>query len=512
MQTSEKINIRPETRILSILKHIEYDPWFALAEYVDNSIDSYLKYQKELKEIEGNDYCLQVNIEINPTDKTIEIRDNAAGIHKKDYARAFRAAEAPPDNSGLSEFGMGMKSASCWFSNLWTVRTTAIGESLEKTVSFNLEKIFNDSLDELDVTHRTVNPNSHYTVITLREIEKLPIKKTLGKIQKHLESIYRDFFRQGKLKIIFRDKLLGYKTPEILNTPYFKEPDSESIEWKKNIKFPLEDGLSIHGFIAIRKKASTAEAGLALFRRGRVIQGSFDDTFRPTLIFGRSNSYAYQRIFGELHLEGFNVSFTKRGIRWDENMDAFLDLLKDDLSHSDFPLLQQAEGHRARATKKDLQKTAESVLDSETKKYEESLPNTINEINDNAPSEISDELTPTEQRSFRELDIELNDTVWKIIIELSYDSSLENWIEVGNNFIPSTSKKPDVKQVGIRLSLSHPFSRRFAGIDKSKIEPLLRIASAFGLAEELARSSGVKKAGTIRMNFNKILTQALSNI
>ena len=103
MEMIQKISIRPGVSILSILKHIEYDPWYALAEFVDNAIDSYLKYEKQLKEIEGESFQLIVKIEFNEVDKKITIKDNAAGIHQKDYPRAFRAAEIPPDNSGLSE-------------------------------------------------------------------------------------------------------------------------------------------------------------------------------------------------------------------------------------------------------------------------------------------------------------------------------------------------------------------------------------------------------------------------
>ena len=40
--------------------------------------------------------------------------------------------------------------------------------------------------------------------------------------------------------------------------------------------------------LRLREKASTQEAGFALFRRGRVIQGSFDDGFRPEYHFWAS--------------------------------------------------------------------------------------------------------------------------------------------------------------------------------------------------------------------------------
>lgn len=118
MNTIDTINIRPGVSILSVLKHLNYKPWFALAEFVDNAIQSYLEHEDELKDLEGPDFKLLVKIEIDPSeDGKITIRDNAAGIYEKDYARAFRPAAVPPDKSGLNEFGMGMKSAACWFAD-----------------------------------------------------------------------------------------------------------------------------------------------------------------------------------------------------------------------------------------------------------------------------------------------------------------------------------------------------------------------------------------------------------
>ena len=139
---NEKVSIRPQVTMLSVLKYVEYEIWFALAEFIDNAIDSYLKNEALIKSIEGPSFRLQIKIEINEFENKITIRDNAAGIAESDYSRAFRTAEIPPDNSGLSEFGMGMKSAACWFSDKWRVTSTAIGEHSEKKVFFDLKEIF----------------------------------------------------------------------------------------------------------------------------------------------------------------------------------------------------------------------------------------------------------------------------------------------------------------------------------------------------------------------------------
>ena len=34
---AKKVNIRPGVSVLSVLRHLNYSPWFALAELVDNS-------------------------------------------------------------------------------------------------------------------------------------------------------------------------------------------------------------------------------------------------------------------------------------------------------------------------------------------------------------------------------------------------------------------------------------------------------------------------------------------
>ena len=70
---------------------------------------------------------------------------------------------------------------------------------------------------------------------------------------------------------------------------------------------------------------------------------------------GSVGSHRYKRLFGELHLEGFDVSHTKDGFQWDDNMDAFLELLKEELqSENSIPILKQADKYRVKEDKKKL--------------------------------------------------------------------------------------------------------------------------------------------------------------
>jgi len=508
MKQHDKVSIRPQVTMLSVLKYLEYETWFALAEFVDNSIASYLVNVKRLNEIEGADFKLIVCIEINEPENKITIRDNAGGINEEDYPRAFRAAEIPPDTTGLAEFGMGMKSAACWFADEWCVTTSALGEHIEKKVCFNMKEIFEDKLEELDVETITCNKNFHYTTIELFNVNRMPRRRGIGKVKDHLRSIYREFIRNGVLILKVEGEELAFTEPKILKVPRYDDLKGEPVLWKKEINFPIENGLSVHGFVAIRERASTSEAGFALFRRGRVIEGSFDNGFRPEFIFGAPNSYRYQRVFGELHLEGFDVTFTKKGIQWDSNLDIFLRLLKDDISNKTFPLLQQAEQYRVRATETEY-KAAKKVLDETVNDLEKKASFAVSDVV-NTFSEVQEPeqqaLTKTEKTLHREFEIRFNKVNWNVSIELSYDPSLKELIEVGDSFIKEKSTDDSIRQIGIRLSLTHPFMVKFAGVDTGKIEPILRIAAALGLSEVIAKGSGVKTQGEVRRNFNDLIS------
>lgn len=507
MSQQDKVSIRPQVTMLSVLKYLEYETWFALAEFIDNAIASYLKNEVAIKGIEGKDFKLEVRIEINEPENKITIRDNAAGISELDYSRAFRAAEIPPDNTGLSEFGMGMKSAACWFADNWCVTSTALGEEVERKVCFDMKQILEDKIEELDVGSKSCNKKHHYTFLELFNVNRMPRRRGVGKVKDHLKSIYREFIRKGILVLKVDNEELEFADPNILSAPRYDEPKEESILWRKEINFPIEEGLSVNGFVAIREKASTAEAGFALFRRGRVIEGSYDNGFRPDFIFGAPNSYRYQRVFGELHLEGFDVNFTKKGIQWDENLELFLRLLKDDISSKEFPLLQQAEQYRVRASEKEY-KAAKKALDETADDFAKKAPQAVADVV-NALSVVSEpeqlELTKTEKTLHRDFEIRFNKVNWKVSIELSYDPSLKELIEVGDSFIKNISKDNSERQIGIRLSLTHPFMVEFAGADTNKIEPILRIAAALGLSEVIAKDS-YKFQGEVRRNFNELIS------
>jgi hypothetical protein len=502
------VDIRPGVSVLAVLRHLNYRPWYALGEFVDNAVESFVKHRIQLEELHGPGLRLRVDIDIDAVSPaSISIRDNAAGIFESEYARAFRPAAIPPDRTGLAEFGMGMKSAACWFAPQWSVRTSALGEPVERTIHFNIANIINDAIEELTIRETKEKAESHYTGVVLEDIFHVPVGRTVSKLKEHLTDIYRAFIRDGLLELRFNGETLAYREPKVLKAAYFKEKSGPERKWQKQIEFDFGAGLSVHGFAALRETANTAKAGFSLFRRGRVIQGSGDEGYRPSHIFGSSNSYRYQRLFGELYLDGFEVSHTKDGFRWDENEQPFLELLRDHLDSAELPLLKQAEGYRVRVARAQRETTARQAVTSTTQAMQTGLPAVLPLL---AEAELVD--TPAEEAPHkstlagRRFDIDFRDKAWSINVELTDDPAESQWLAVSD----TAENVQEPRRLDIRVSMAHPFMIRFAQTDTEDVDALLRIAAAIAVAEVLARDSGVRKAGTVRRNVNDILREALS--
>ena len=62
MPQLNSVNIRPGVNVLAVLPHLNYKAWYALAEFVDNAIQSSLDMQRSLKASDGADFRLNVEI------------------------------------------------------------------------------------------------------------------------------------------------------------------------------------------------------------------------------------------------------------------------------------------------------------------------------------------------------------------------------------------------------------------------------------------------------------------
>lgn len=515
--TISTVNIRPGVGVLSVISFIRYQPWFALAELVDNAIQSYLTNQTALRAVDGAQYKLRVEIEVEH-DKIV-IRDNAGGISQGEYGRAFRPAALPTDRSGLNQFGMGMKTAACWFARKWQVRTTALGESIERTVRFDVEHIVSQGIEELDIEEKNASANWHFTEVILSSLNHTLYGKTLAKVKEHLSSIYRAFLRRGDLELIIANERLEFKEFRVLEAPFHFRPneieDPAVRRWHKEIDFNFGDNLWVTGFAALRETGSTTHAGFALFRRQRVIQGSGDETYRPPLIFKGPNSFVSLRLSGELHLEGFEVSHTKDGFRWDGQEEAFLELLREHLDSDELPLLRQAENLRKRPSADDvrLKRVATETTDRAAAIVERDVPEIVERQAQRAHSVTPPTFEPTLELPIaqREIDVTVFNQQWRVRLEQSTDPGITDWLSIlDTRREPSvTSPSGEQRYLVVRIALAHPFMMQFTGAKAEHLEPILRIAVALGLSEIAARSGGSQNVSDVRRNLNELLREAL---
>lgn len=500
---TEKVPIRPGVGILSALSRLNYKPWFAIAEFVDNSVQSYLDNQTLLKKRHGKNFKLIVDIEYTQTDGgKLVIRDNAGGISRSEFKRAFRPAELPPSTTGLHEYGMGMKSAACWFAPKWSVRTSAVGDPNIRTVKFDIAKIVHDNIEELDVLVAPGPKDGHFTEITLTSLHRPPQTKTVTKIKEHLASIYREYLREGLIEINFGKPVI-YEEPPVLKAPSYKNPKGKQIEWKEELSLSLGGKRCVHGWVGLRAKGIVAGAGFALFRKKRLIQGSADEGYRPEQIFGKPNSFYSQRVFGELHLEGFDVTHTKDGFVWEEHESEFVDHLERALTKCKLPILTQAERHsyRDKAPREQMQK----IVKQEVASIGKSLPQVKVKSLFKKPLAQSTPKTKLpaakDKISSETFSMNFRDQRWEITVELTYDAAIGDLLTLSE----STEKKGSSRKLTVRVGLGNAFVDEYIAGDQRSLRLLVRLLSNLAIAEAAAREGGVTYAGRVRQNLNELI-------
>ena len=294
----KKISIQFKSTAYRMLKKMPGKLWFIFGEFIDNSISSYLQNREELELINGKNFKLRIELSFDDDDE-IRITDNAAGIDHRNWLRALQPGDIPEDDSGMNEFGMGMKYSAVWLSNHWTLKSKSINDSFQKIVHFDFHKVISKNLEDLPYEENHDSKITHGTQLILTQLEtgKLrPFPKV--KTQKHITSIYRNFLRQdhpffskykvdSNIEIIAFGQKLAYEEPGFLKTQWYKDRhnsvslvESPEIEWKyefeqliSNPKSIKKEKIRFSGFIGVLPEIKQGNNGFSYFRRGRVVVG-----------------------------------------------------------------------------------------------------------------------------------------------------------------------------------------------------------------------------------------------
>jgi hypothetical protein len=435
----------------------------------------------------------------------LEVWDDAGGIAEKDIDRAFRPAEPPPDTSGLAQFGIGMKSAACWYANEFTVTSTALGEEVRRTVTFDVPAIVEEQVEKLPIEVTAAPCDEHGTLLTMRDLHRsIPTGKTLWKVRSYLASIYRDYLRRGLLVLEVGGRPVTYEEPEVLVAPRWDaDGDAPAETWRKDIEVELPSGQKVGGWAALRARGSTKEAGLALLFRGKVVVGAggpaedVEGLFRPGEVFGASNSFVSQRLFGELDLSAMQVAHSKDAILWDGEEEAFLEALKEALDEGSLPLLKMASRYRVTEKGTDVDEELNRAVDSTVAAAGES---------DGGDGErpAEDDEPPGEEPPSHEA---VSGKFKLRLASSDLDVTFTVVVGPGHSWIRVLDKSGGY---AIEVDRAHPFMQSFAHLPGQEVEPVLRLAAALGMAEIEARHAGLPNAGALRARLNQLMRGPLA--
>lgn len=300
--------------VIRSYKRLSYTPWHALAEFVDNSTQSYFNNRDILddafaKEPDGG---LKVWITYDRDEGVIRIADNSIGMSYDELSDALHVGLRPEDTSGRSKYGMGMKTAACWLGDYWTIKTKKLGEDVEHEIAIDVEQIANGTPDLSYEAHAGKSPDKHYTIIEITKLHQQLRGRRLGKIKQFLGSMYRQDLRNDVMTLVWQDVPLVW---EEVDGKLLVAKDGQ--RYKKEFEFDVGEK-HVYGWVGVLFIGSRDSAGFSIFHNDRVVRG-WPDSWRPESLYGQllgSNDLVNQRLVGEIHLDDFEVSHTKDDILW----------------------------------------------------------------------------------------------------------------------------------------------------------------------------------------------------
>lgn len=406
------VDIQPDVSALRMFRSMSFTPWYALGEFVDNSITSAIKSRNELIAANGPDYQLRVKIDFPAGEDRLIIEDNAAGISRNEIQRALRMGKAPQDMSiGLSRHGVGMKAAAFWWGGTLEILTYPLGEPNGWRTVIDVSQE-GDVAKSAHVEMIPMRPSGSGTVVRISGLwQKTPKGRTKGAIRSYLPSIYRAFLGGGTghaevpCELFYEGHQLTYENPSLLEAPFWATKDgpqegSEPILWKGSFETTLSTGKKVSGWFGILETMSRDMSGFFLHYRGKGIagvvpiidesgnggheaQGAKDAiaraSYKPRKIFGPAGLYRDQSFVGEFDVSDFGKTISTDAPLWspEEESEFVANLFDFMTSDESMNFIKMGNNFRRRKAVKEEQKAITEAAQLEAKRIEEALSDSV---------------------------------------------------------------------------------------------------------------------------------------
>lgn len=323
MNNLMSFDVTVESGIISMFQRQNFKLDRVFSEFIDNSLQSFLDHRDILVKLDDGVKC-KVNIIWNKDEIIIE--DNCFGMNEAEFGRSLKLKATNPNASRteqLSVYGMGLKYASVYLGNHYSICSTSYGSETRYFAEIDVPEFEKNNPKTVEAKLNSEYKYSHQTIIT---ITKLRIKKTVDRendLRQKLGIIYHHYISQGILSLTLNNIPIKYVRPEL-------RPNENGGHYFENFEDSFEINgktYNFSGWIAILNKGDQSITGLNLIQANRCIELGY----RPQKLFGKGNSFQNSRIIGEIVFNGENyiLSFNKdKFMRVDDGAEeAFIDKL-----------------------------------------------------------------------------------------------------------------------------------------------------------------------------------------
>lgn len=502
------VDITPGVGVYGMFRSFNYKPWLALGEFLDNSITSFQQYRRELRKLHGRSFKLRLMIDYDSVRDVLTIRDNAAGIDSKRFAAAFALATPPDDLRFISRYGVGMKAAACWFAKEWSVKTSALGEDIERTLNWSTAKITQKGLTSLTPSIRKVSEADHYTVIELRELIHPPTgSRTIEKIKSYLPNIYREFLRDGEVELLWNGEPLTFEEYPVLEAPPQWDKSKPARIWDERVELHMHDGRTIEGRIFLLKKFKRGYTALNMFWHNRLIMGNIEPNHRPEELFGKGNSFETGRLCVELQMDEHEPTVDKMGFKFQDG-EAGLEEIIDAIKKQCPVILRQAREYREPKVDpdEDLPDVGPIIMapggDIVSTPAEPTVTNPYP-----APIKAKPNLPPT-TREIARVHFSIDGVEWEVVVMLGVGPGENVFVKIEE---AKAVDPAEAQRLFITVGTQHPFVLHYWSDDRDIQRLMILMASAIGFGEIAARRAGAKFPSYVRNNVDEFLRRVAYN-